>query len=128
MANTAAVLGKLGAAPYFLGGTGSDEYGDYLCHYLQSCGVRTDYLFRQPEHSSMMLAVLDADGERIIFSFDGPNARLPQLESENDQNKALEDVINRISQDSLQSKKDQVDVTDLADLQRFVDAAKAQKK
>ena len=56
------------------------------------------------------------------------HARLPQLESENDQNKALEDVINRISQDSLQSKKDQVDVTDLADLQRFVDAAKAQNK
>lgn len=80
VANTTAVLGKLGAAPYFLGGTSSDEYGDYLCHYLQSCGVHTDYLFRQPEHSSLMLAVLDADGERIIFSFDGPNARLPQLE------------------------------------------------
>lgn len=60
VANTTAVLGKLGAAPYFLGGTSSDEYGDYLCHYLQSCGVHTDYLFRQPEHSSLMLAVLDA--------------------------------------------------------------------
>lgn len=78
--NTTAVLGKLGAAPYFLGGTSSDEYGDYLCHYLQSCGVRTDYLFRQPERTSLMLAVLDADGERTIFSFDGPNAKLPQLE------------------------------------------------
>ena len=68
----------------------------------------------------------DEEEQRVVAGLF--HARLPQLESENDQNKALEDVINRISQDSLQSKKDQVDVTDLADLQRFVDAAKAQKK
>lgn len=78
--NTTAVLGKLGAAPYFLGGTGSDEYGDYLCDYLRGCGVHTEYLFRQKEHTSLMLAVLDADGDRSIFSFNGPNAKLPQLE------------------------------------------------
>lgn len=68
----------------------------------------------------------DEEEQRVVAGLF--HARLPQLESENDQNKALEDVINRISQDSLQSKKDQVDVTNLADLQRFVDAAKAQKK
>ena len=68
----------------------------------------------------------DEEEQRVVAGLF--HARLPQLESENDQNKALEDVLNRISQDSLQSKKDQVDVTDLADLQRFVDAAKAQKK
>lgn len=56
------------------------------------------------------------------------HARLPELTSSQDQEKALRDVIARMKRDSLEAKKEQVDVTSLEDIQRFIDAAKASKR
>lgn len=56
------------------------------------------------------------------------HARLPQLTSPQDQEKALRDVIARIKRDSLEAKKDQVDATNLEEMQRFIEAAKANKR
>lgn len=53
------------------------------------------------------------------------HARLPELTSPKEQEKALRDVINRIKRSSLEAKKSQVDVTSLADMQRYIEAAKA---
>ena len=56
------------------------------------------------------------------------HARLPELTSSQDQEKALRDVIARMKRDSMEAKKEQVDVTSLEDIQRFIDAAKASKR
>ena len=56
------------------------------------------------------------------------HARLPELTSSQEQEKALRDVIARMKRDSLEAKKEQVDVTSLEDIQRFIDAAKASKR
>lgn len=55
------------------------------------------------------------------------HARLPELATVQEQEKALRDVINRVKKGSLEARKEQVDVTDLEDMQRFIDAAKASK-
>lgn len=78
VANTVATLGKLGMRPYMLSAVGSDEYGDYLIDYLKSCGVRVDYISKQPERMSLILAVL-GDEERVIYLYNGPGAKLPEL-------------------------------------------------
>ena len=56
------------------------------------------------------------------------HARLPELTSSQEQEKALRDVIARVKRGSLEAKKEQVDVTSLEDMQRFIDAAKASKR
>ena len=56
------------------------------------------------------------------------HARLPELTSPQEQEKALRDVIGRIRRESLEMKKVQVDVTSLEEMQRFIDAAKANKR
>ena len=56
------------------------------------------------------------------------HARLPELTSPQEQEKALKDVIARMKRDSLVAKKEQVDVTNLEAMQRFIDAAKASKR
>lgn len=56
------------------------------------------------------------------------HARLPELTSVQEQEKALRDVIARIRRDSLEAKKEQVDVTSLEEMQRFIEAAKASKR
>lgn len=56
------------------------------------------------------------------------HARLPEMTSAQDQEKALRDVIARIKRDSLEAKKEQVDVTNLEEMQRFIEAAKANKR
>ncbi len=56
------------------------------------------------------------------------HARLPELTSPQEQEKALRDVIGRIRRESLEMKKAQVDVTSLEEMQRFIDAAKANKR
>ena len=56
------------------------------------------------------------------------HARLPQLQTPQEQEKALKDVLGRIRHASLEQKKEQVDVTSLEDMQRYIDAAKASKR
>ena len=56
------------------------------------------------------------------------HARLPELTSTQDQEKALRDVVARMKRDSLEAQKEQVDATNLEEMQRFIDAAKASKR
>lgn len=56
------------------------------------------------------------------------HARLPELTSPQEQEKALHDVIARIKRDSLEAHGEQVDATNLEEMQRFIDAAKASKR
>lgn len=56
------------------------------------------------------------------------HARLPELTSPQEQEKALRDVVARIKRDSLEAHKEQVDATNLEEIQRFIDAAKASKR
>jgi DNA primase len=80
----------------------------------------------------------EANPARIIGAFSDPeqqrtvasvfHARLPEMETDAEREKALRDVIARIKRNSLEAKKEQVDVTSLEDLQRFIDAARDSKK
>ena len=68
----------------------------------------------------------DDEEQRTVASLF--HARLPEeLESAQDQEKALQDVLQRIRRDSLGAKKAQIDATNLEEMQRFIDAAKASK-
>ncbi len=67
----------------------------------------------------------DEEQSRVAGLF---HARLPELGSAQEQEKALRDVIGRIRRESLEMKKAQVDVTSLEEMQRFIDAAKANKR
>lgn len=81
VSNTVATLGKLGLSPYMLGGVDAYEYGDFIIQYLQGVGVHTEYIYRQAERMSLILAVLDGD-ERELYLFDGPGAKLPMPKAE----------------------------------------------
>ena len=67
----------------------------------------------------------DEEQSRVAGLF---HARLPELTSPQEQEKALRDVIGRIRRESLEMKKAQVDVTSLEEMQRFIDAAKENKR
>lgn len=56
------------------------------------------------------------------------HARLPELTSTQEQEKALRDVITRMKRDSLEAKKEQIDATNLEEMQKFIDAARASKR
>lgn len=56
------------------------------------------------------------------------HARLPRLTSPQDQEKALRDVIACMKRGSLEAKKDRVDATNLEEMQRFIEEAKANKR
>jgi DNA primase len=67
----------------------------------------------------------DEEQQRTVASLF--HARLPEMESDAERDKALRDVIARIRRSSLEAKKEQVDVTNLEDMQRFIEAARASK-
>ncbi len=56
------------------------------------------------------------------------HASLPQMDTKKEQEKALSDVLGLLKKKSLENKGGQVDVTSLADMQRYIDAARANKK
>lgn len=68
----------------------------------------------------------DEEEQRIVAGLF--HARLPELTSPQEQEKALRDVIARMKRDSLEAHKEQVDATNLEEMQRFIDAAKASKR
>jgi DNA primase len=88
-------------------------------------------LWRQYEQGEVNPAQIistfpDEEQQRAVASLF--HARLPEMESDVDREKALRDVIARIRRNSLEAKKDQVDVTNLEDMQRFIEAARASRK
>lgn len=56
------------------------------------------------------------------------HARLPEMSTAQEQEKALRDVIARVKRDSLEAKKEQVDNSNLAEIQRFIDAVGESKR
>lgn len=89
-----------------------------------------ELLYRQYEQGSVnpaqIISTFSQDEQSEVAGLF--HARLPQLQSPQEQEKALADVIARIRRDSLEAKKEQVDVTSLEEMQRFIDAAKANKR
>lgn len=68
----------------------------------------------------------DEEEQRIVAGLF--HARLPEMESQQEQEKALRDVIARMKRDSLGAQKDKIDTTNLEEMQRFIDAARASKR
>jgi DNA primase len=94
--------------------------------YRQVAGL----LYQQYEQGEVnpariISAFSDEEQQRTVASLF--HARLPKMESEAERDKALRDVIARIRRHSLEAKKEQVDVTNLEELQRFIEAARASK-
>ena len=88
-------------------------------------------LYEQYEHGAANPAQIistfsDEEEQRTVAGLF--HARLPELTSPQEQEKALRDVIARMKRDSLEAKKEQVDVTSLEEMQRFVNAAAANKR
>ncbi len=101
-----------------------DDFNDEL--YRRVAGL----LFGQCERGGANPAQIissfedEADQRRVAELF---NARLPDMSEGADLEKALRDVISRIRQGSLAAEKERVDVTNLEEMQRFIEAAKANK-
>ncbi len=73
-ATAAVAAAKLGAQVDFIGRTGDDDTGDKLLAELESLGVNTRFCRRVKNASSSQSAVLvDAQGERIIINYPGPD-------------------------------------------------------
>ncbi|MBV7405882.1 sugar kinase [Enterobacter sp. ENT03] len=73
-ATAAVAAAKLGAQVDFIGRTGDDATGDKLLAELESLGVNTRFCRRVKNASSSQSAVLvDAQGERIIINYPGPD-------------------------------------------------------
>lgn len=72
VANTARILGKLGANPYFLTNLGNDEAGRFLKKEMESYGVNLSYSPVVDHGSVLCIAVVDEKGERTMFTWVPP--------------------------------------------------------
>ncbi len=94
VANTAVTLARLGAPALFLGTAGQDAFGRTLKAGLEQEGVDASLLTLK-EHSmtTMVLLVLDTQGERVPFAF--PRVGASQHDVTADQ--IPDDILKRIS-------------------------------
>lgn len=75
--NTAVVLARFGVKTYLLGRVGKDPFGDYALALLESTGIDTSLVQRDPELTTgIMFIVVTPDGERTIFGQRGANVNL----------------------------------------------------
>ena len=73
--NTSGALGKLGADVAVLGRVGDDLYGRFLTERLESWGVRTETVVRDPQAvTGLTLVPVDTTGERSFIHHYGANA------------------------------------------------------
>lgn len=74
--NTAGALGKLGASVAVGGRVGTDLYGRFMLEQLESWGVDTLPVVREPESTTgLTLVPVDSTGERSFIHHYGANAR-----------------------------------------------------
>jgi sugar/nucleoside kinase (ribokinase family) len=67
-ANTAAALARLGEQVNFIGGVGSDSFGQWVIDDLKNEGVNISQIQTvQDAFTSMVLAIIHPDGERELF-------------------------------------------------------------
>ena len=82
--NTCAVLGKLGAHPYFVTDLCTDPIGQYLKHCMEEEGADLSLSKETPGKSNMIcIAVIDEDNERIMFPWLPPGSDYPKFNREN---------------------------------------------
>ena len=94
VANTAVTLARLGAPALFLGTAGSDAFGRALKEGLEKEGVDASLLqLKDTSMTTMVLLVLDEQGERVPFAF--PHVSASQHNITSDQ--IPEHILSRIS-------------------------------
>ena len=82
--NSSAVLGKLGAHPYFVTDLCTDQIGRYLKQCMEEQGVDMSLAMETPGKSNMIcIAVIDENNERIIFAWLPPGSDYPKFSAEN---------------------------------------------
>ena len=90
--HTVAALGMLGIRPRLLSVVGTDEYSDFLLDDLRENGVDVSLVGKQKERINLILAILDGEGERVIYLYNGPGAKLPDLTREHLKDELLPQV------------------------------------
>ena len=94
VANTAVTLARLGAPVLFLGTAGQDAFGRALKDGLTQEGVDASLLtLKEASMTTMVLLVLDEQGERVPFAF--PRVKASQHDVTADQ--IPNDILSRIS-------------------------------
>lgn len=94
VANTAVTLARLGAPAMFLGTAGQDYYGRTLKAGLACEGVDASLLsLKESSATTMVLLVLDEQGERVPFAY--PRVGASQHDITSDQ--IPDDILSRIS-------------------------------
>ena len=82
--NTCAVLGKLGAHPYFVTDLCTDRTGQYLKASMEELGVNMSWAKETPDKANMIcIAVIDEDNERVMFPWLPPGSDYPKFSSDN---------------------------------------------
>jgi len=76
-ANQAVAAARLGGNVTFIAKTGNDVFGQQSIRQYSAEGIRTDYIFSDPEHpSGVALIAVDANGENSILVASGANGTL----------------------------------------------------
>ncbi len=94
VANTAVTLARLGAPALFLGTAGQDAFGRALKAGLEQEGVDASLLaLKEDSMTTMVLLVLDEQGERVPFAYPRVGASQHLISSD----QIPEDILSRIS-------------------------------
>ena len=75
-ANQAVAAARLGVPTTMVGRVGEDSFGTQLCASLQTAGVATDLILREPGPSGVALIAVDEAGENQITVIPGANGRV----------------------------------------------------
>ena len=82
--NTSAVLGKLGAHPFFVTDLCTDRIGQFLKTSMEEQGVDLSLSRETPGKSNMIcIAVIDEENERTMFSWLPPGSDYPKFNANN---------------------------------------------
>ena len=79
VANTARILGKLEQNPYFVTDLCDDSIGSFLKEEMEQMGVDMSLSVLGNNKAIVCIAVVEEDGDRIIFPWSPPQATLPRF-------------------------------------------------
>lgn len=79
VANTARILGKLDQNPYFVTDLCNDSIGSFLKEEMEQMGVDMSLSALGNNSAIVCIAVVEEDGDRIIFPWSPPQATLPRF-------------------------------------------------
>ena len=76
-ANQAVAAARLGASVTMIGKVGADSFGKSLMENLQTNGVNTDHIFKDPQYSTGTAVItVDSEGRNTIVVISGSNFQL----------------------------------------------------